>query len=199
MRMMLVLFVVISNCEAEEYVVRDSESSWLLPLPQAEWLNEWASTHRFKIGDSLLWKYDEGSESVLQVNKEHYHNCNKSNPTQDHKNGRAKIELNRPGSFYFISGTRDHCEQGLKLHVRVLSGNHAIGDCPHCISPPPQDPFCATCHHAPPRFKCESCHVPPKEDFNPPNDSKEKGSKDKGSKQKTFPPYQNHHLRDLNL
>ncbi|XP_028760856.1 early nodulin-55-2-like [Neltuma alba] len=138
--MMLLLFLVISKYEAKEYLVGDSESSWLLPLPQAERLNQWASTHHFRIGDSLLWKYDEGSESVLDVKEEHYHNCIKSNPIQSYNEGRAKIVLNRPGSFYFISGAQDHCEQGLKMHVRVLSGNQRYYSHPYPIpssSPPP--------------------------------------------------------------
>lgn len=68
-----------------------------------------------------MWKYDGEKDSVLQVSKEDYESCNVSNPIAEYKDGSTKVELNRSGPFYFISGAKGHCKQGQKLVVVVLS------------------------------------------------------------------------------
>jgi hypothetical protein len=68
-----------------------------------------------------VWKYDGGKDSVLQVNKEDYANCNISNPIEEYKDGNTKVKLDRSGPFYFISGAKGHCEKGQKLTVVVIS------------------------------------------------------------------------------
>lgn len=69
----------------------------------------------------LVWSYEEGKDSVLKVNKEDYESCNTENPQQKFDNGNTKVELQKPGPFYFISGAKNHCEQGQKLVVVVLT------------------------------------------------------------------------------
>ena len=69
----------------------------------------------------LVWKYDGGKDSVLQVTKEAYASCNASNPIAEYKDGNTKVKLEKSGPFYFISGAKGHCEQGQKLLVVVLS------------------------------------------------------------------------------
>ena len=78
-----------------------------------------------------VWKYDGGKDSVLQVSKENYANCNTSNPIEEHKDGNTKVKLDRSGAFYFISGAEGHCQKGQKLVVVVLSPRHTV------ISPAP--------------------------------------------------------------
>jgi hypothetical protein len=78
-----------------------------------------------------VWKYDGEKDSVLQVRKEDYVNCNTSNPIEEHKDGNTKVKLDRAGAFYFISGAKGHCEKGQKLVVVVLSPRHTA------ISPAP--------------------------------------------------------------
>lgn len=80
-----------------------------------------------------MWKYDGGKDSVLQVNKEDYANCNTSNPIQEYNDGNTKVKLDHPGPFYFISGAKGHCEKGQKVVVVVMSPkNRYMG-----ISPAP--------------------------------------------------------------
>lgn len=55
------------------------------------------------------------------MTKEDYVNCNTSSPIQQYKDGETRIVLDKSGPFYFISGTKDHCEKGQKLIVVVLS------------------------------------------------------------------------------
>jgi hypothetical protein len=65
---------------------------------------------------------------------EEYESCNKSNPIKEYKDPKAKVELDRPGRFYFISKAEGSCEKGQKLIVVVLSNGHHL---PKHLSPPP--------------------------------------------------------------
>ncbi|KAM3759135.1 hypothetical protein ACB098_01G098600 [Castanea mollissima] len=118
---LVLLLVVISSCEAKEILVGGKADAWKIPSSQSDSLNQWAESTRFRIGDSLVWKYDSGKDSVLQVNKEGYVSCNISNPIEEYKDGNTKVKLSRSGPFYFISGTKGNCEKGQKLVVVVLS------------------------------------------------------------------------------
>lgn len=80
-----------------------------------------------------MWKYDSAKDSVLLVTKEDYVNCNTSSPIQQYKDGETRIVLDKSGPFYFISGTKDHCEKGQKLIVVVLSQRNTTS----AISPAP--------------------------------------------------------------
>ena len=69
----------------------------------------------------LVWSYEEGKDSVLKVGKEDYEACNTQNPEQRFEDGNTKVELHKPGPFYFISGAKGHCQQGQKLVVVVVT------------------------------------------------------------------------------
>nr|DAD30264.1 TPA_asm: hypothetical protein HUJ06_031732 [Nelumbo nucifera] len=73
----------------------------LLPTSLSLW--GFAAT-RFRIGDSLVWKYDTQKDSILQVTKEVYTACNTSNSIAAYKDGNTKVELAWSGPFYFING-----------------------------------------------------------------------------------------------
>lgn len=59
-----------------------------------------------------------------------YFHCDPREPITSFDNGNTTFNLDRPGEFYFISGTDDHCQNGQKLIVDVMS--------PHPISIPPE-------------------------------------------------------------
>ncbi|XVE71268.1 hypothetical protein DITRI_Ditri10aG0137400 [Diplodiscus trichospermus] len=118
------LFLFLSFTDAREILVGGKTDAWKIPSSESDSLNKWAENSRFRIGDSLVWKYDGAKDSVLQVTKEAYASCNTSNPTAEYKDGNTKFKLEKSGPFYFISGAKGHCEQGQKLHVVVLSPKH---------------------------------------------------------------------------
>ncbi|KAI4337238.1 hypothetical protein L6164_015681 [Bauhinia variegata] len=127
------LFLLFGFSVAREIVVGSKTDAWKIPSSESDSLNKWAERTRFRVGDNLVWKYDSGKDSVLQVNKHDYVNCSTSNPIKEYSDGNTKVELDRPGAFYFISGAKGHCEQGQKLTVVVLSPkNRYMG-----ISPAP--------------------------------------------------------------
>ncbi|CAN6850580.1 hypothetical protein YC2023_015398 [Brassica napus] len=86
-----------------------------------EGYNSWAESKRFKVHDTLHFKYAKGSNSVQVVAKADYDACNVNNPIEKFDNGDTEIALNRSGPFYFISGNQEHCTKGQKLIVFVLA------------------------------------------------------------------------------
>lgn len=93
-----------------------------------------------------VWKYDQRSESVLQVKAEDYGSCNTSEPIVEYNDGDTKVGLDQSGPFYFISGAEDHCQKGLKVAVVVTSDRHggrhysspAPAPAPEVAAPPPE-------------------------------------------------------------
>ncbi|XVF48265.1 hypothetical protein PTKIN_Ptkin03bG0176100 [Pterospermum kingtungense] len=118
---LVLLFLFLSFTDAKDILVGGKQDAWKIPSSESDSLNKWAENSRFRIGDSLVWKYDGGKDSVLQVKKEDYTSCNTSNPIAEYKDGNTKVKLEKSGPYYFISGAKGHCEQGQKLIVVVLS------------------------------------------------------------------------------
>ncbi|GMI89259.1 early nodulin-like protein 15 [Hibiscus trionum] len=126
-------FLFLTFTEAKEILVGGKTDAWKIPSSESDSLNKWAEKARFRLGDSLVWKYDGGKDSVLQVTKTAYLSCNTSNPLAEYKDGDTKVRLQKSGPYFFISGAKGHCEQGQKVIVVVLSQKHGnIG-----ISPAP--------------------------------------------------------------
>ncbi|KAI4355599.1 hypothetical protein L6164_004356 [Bauhinia variegata] len=97
--------------------------------------SQWAAKNRFQIGDSLVFEYQ--NDTVLTVEKEDYYNCDSKDPITAFNNGRSIINLERAGPLYFISGTDNHCENGQRLIVEVMSP-HPISKSPPFIFVPPE-------------------------------------------------------------
>ncbi|KAK9130367.1 hypothetical protein Sjap_010854 [Stephania japonica] len=116
-------FLLCSFSEARELLVGGNTDSWKVPSSQSESLNQWAQRSRFIVGDTLVWKYSS-DDSVLQVSRKDYLNCDVSSPIAEYRDGNAKIVLTRSGHHYFISGAEGHCEKGQKMIVVVLSEKH---------------------------------------------------------------------------
>ncbi|KAL2317974.1 hypothetical protein Fmac_031850 [Flemingia macrophylla] len=118
---LLLLFLLFGSSVAKEFLVGGKTDAWKIPSSQSESLNQWAERSRFQVGDYLVWKYDGGKDSVLEVSREDYGNCSISKPIKEYSDGTTKVKLDRPGAFYFISGAKGHCDKGQKLVVVVLS------------------------------------------------------------------------------
>ncbi|QCD99220.1 Cupredoxin [Vigna unguiculata] len=119
--LLLTFFILFGLSVAKEILVGGKTDAWRIPASESDSLNQWAERSRFQVGDFLVWKYDGGKDSVLQVSREEYVNCSTSNPIKVHSDGTTKVKLDRPGPFYFISGAQGHCEKGQKLVVVVLT------------------------------------------------------------------------------
>ncbi|KAJ4838939.1 hypothetical protein Tsubulata_042302 [Turnera subulata] len=117
----LFLSLLVSFSEAKDILVGGKTDAWKVPSSQSDSLNKWAESARFRVGDSLVWKYDGQKDSVLEVTSEAYLACNTSGPIKEYKDGMTKLTLDRSGPFYFISGANGHCEKGQKMIVVVMT------------------------------------------------------------------------------
>ncbi|KAI3673783.1 hypothetical protein L6452_39913 [Arctium lappa] len=112
----LSVLAVIQNGDAYEFKVGGS-GDWSVVATY----NQWAERSRFQIGDTLLFKYQGDKDSVLEVSKDDYNNCNTANPIAKHDDGHTVIKLDKSGPHYFISGVSDHCKHNEKVMVVVMA------------------------------------------------------------------------------
>ncbi|WVZ04149.1 hypothetical protein V8G54_024955 [Vigna mungo] len=129
----LLLLTLLSSSQAKKFNVGGSQG-WV-PNP-SESYNNWAGRNRFQINDTIVFKYKKGSDSVLEVKKEDYEKCNKTNPMKKFENGDTEFKFDRSGPFYFISGKDGNCEKGQKLIVVVLSPRKSPSPSPSPLLPP---------------------------------------------------------------
>ncbi|XP_075503233.1 LOW QUALITY PROTEIN: early nodulin-like protein 21 [Primulina tabacum] len=96
-----------------------NRAGWAVPpANQTDLYNEWASRERFEVGDTVRFKYKK--DSVMEVNKTEYNECNSSRPNFFSNKGDTIYTLDRSGFFYFISGATGHCERGQRMIVWVI-------------------------------------------------------------------------------
>ncbi|KAG6793827.1 hypothetical protein POTOM_003051 [Populus tomentosa] len=101
----------------------------------SESYNHWAERNRFQVNDSLVFKYNKGSDSVLLVTKDDYNSCKTKKPLKTMGSGSSVFQLDKSGPYFFISGNEDNCRKGQKLTVVVLSGKPKQAPTP--VSQPP--------------------------------------------------------------
>ncbi|KAJ0247399.1 Early nodulin-like protein 15 [Hirschfeldia incana] len=109
------------SVNANEVTVGGKSGDWKIPPSSSYSFNEWAQNARFKVGDTLVFSYEAGKDSVLQVTREAYEKCNTTSPKASYTDGNTKVKLEQPGPVYFISGKEGHCQKGQKLLLVVVS------------------------------------------------------------------------------
>ncbi|XP_058779861.1 early nodulin-like protein 9 isoform X1 [Vicia villosa] len=107
--------------DSYEFVV-GGQQGWSIPSdPNANPFNQWAEKSRFQVGDSLVFNYQSGKDSVIEVNSQQdYENCN-TDASGKSSDGHTVIKLDKSGPHYFISGIKDNCLKNEKLLVIVLA------------------------------------------------------------------------------
>ncbi|CAL1385190.1 unnamed protein product [Linum trigynum] len=133
----LLLCLLCFCAEAKEITVGGKSDGWTIPTSESDSLNKWAQRTRFRIGDSLVWKYDGTKDSVLEVSKKAYLACNVTDPIAEYKDGNTKVKLERAGAHYFISGADGHCKEGQKVIIVVLSPRTAAAAASPGFAPAP--------------------------------------------------------------
>ncbi|XP_039140689.1 early nodulin-like protein 3 [Dioscorea cayenensis subsp. rotundata] len=132
----LCLALLVSMAAATQFRVGGSKG-WTVPTePNATSYNHWAQSHRFQIGDSLLFVYPPDQDSVLLVDEAAYKTCNTSSHIDIFDDGNTVFTLTRSSTFYFISGNHENCLKNESLIVVVMASrsNATIAIAP---SPPP--------------------------------------------------------------
>ncbi|KAI3964656.1 hypothetical protein MKX01_020473 [Papaver californicum] len=119
-----------SSTEASNNILVGGKNGWVTNPPEN--YTSWASRNRFNVGDTLIFKYNKGQDSVLVVSKEDYDTCNTDNPQRSMNDGESKFTFDRSGPFYFVSGNQGSCQKGQKLYLVVIT--------PKISSPPTPSP-----------------------------------------------------------
>ncbi|XP_062077783.1 early nodulin-like protein 9 [Humulus lupulus] len=129
----LVCLSLIPKSFATDFTIGNS-AGW--SVSNAQSYNQWAEKNRFQIGDSIVFNYPSGQDSVLLVSQDDYNNCNTYHPIQKFDDGHTVFKFNQSGSHYFISGNKDNCLKNEKVVVIVLAdrNNRSSNTNP---SPPP--------------------------------------------------------------
>ncbi|XXG79761.1 hypothetical protein AAC387_Pa09g0761 [Persea americana] len=118
---LFVLAMLMQRGGATEFEVGGS-NGWTVPTDsKALSLNQWASTKRFQIGDTLLFVYQPRQDSVLHVNKDAYANCSTASFITRFTDGRTSFKFNESGPYYFISGIEENCHKNEKMKVIVMA------------------------------------------------------------------------------
>ncbi|XP_044500960.1 mavicyanin-like [Mangifera indica] len=101
---------------AMEYKVGDN-NGWTIEAPIN--CSQWASDKTFFIGDILHFEYQPSKDDVMEVSEEDFQQCNKEKPIGIYRSGSDKILLKRAGYYFFITTASNHCNDGLKLSIKV--------------------------------------------------------------------------------
>ncbi|KAG9447901.1 hypothetical protein H6P81_014029 [Aristolochia fimbriata] len=89
-------------------------------------LGSWASGQTFKVGDRLVFKYTAGFHSVVELPSEKgYEKCDMSGALDSMNGGTSVVKLDKPGTRYFTCGTLGHCDQGMKVKIKVVSADES--------------------------------------------------------------------------
>ncbi|KAI3828241.1 hypothetical protein L1987_02338 [Smallanthus sonchifolius] len=155
--LMAISIASISSSHAYTFQVGGKDGWTLHP---SESYNNWAARLRFLINDTLHFKYDGSSDSVLVVNKGDYDGCNTNNPITKLDGGDSTFKFNRSGPFYFITGNKSNCDQGQKLTVVVLALRNQSPP-PSAATPPTFPPSPAVSPVIPPSPSTASPVSPP--------------------------------------
>ncbi|KAK8464177.1 hypothetical protein PHAVU_011G139300 [Phaseolus vulgaris] len=117
----LCLLLMVQKGASYDFVV-GGQKGWSVPNdPSFNPFNQWAEKSRFQIGDSLVFNYQSGQDSVLNVKSEDYASCNTDSPYAKFSDGHTVFKLNQSGPHFFISGSKDNCLKNEKLTVIVLA------------------------------------------------------------------------------
>ncbi|XP_060209328.1 early nodulin-like protein 2 [Lycium barbarum] len=115
--------------------------NWV-PNPSENY-NSLSQRLRFQINDSVLFKYKQGGDSVLEVSKDDYDKCNTNSPIKKMEDGNSMFTFDRSGPFYFISGNKDSCNKGQKIQIVVISVRKTTPPAPKTPAPAATPPATA--------------------------------------------------------
>jgi hypothetical protein len=124
------LAVAIGTAHGASYTVGAPAGSWDLRTNYTLW----ASGVTFRAGDQLVFKYPRAAHNVLEVSRADHDACSSASPLNAFSTGDDVVPLPAGGvTRYFICGVPGHCDNGMKLAVRVQAGAPGAAAAP---SPP---------------------------------------------------------------
>ncbi|KAL2230183.1 UNVERIFIED_CONTAM: Early nodulin-like protein 3 [Sesamum indicum] len=125
---MFLMMAFLEGSMGAVYKVGDS-AGWTITGVDYE---KWASAHTFKVGDTVVFTYDNESNDVIRVTQENYEKCNSDDPVEIFNSGDDELEYTIPGSFYYICSFPNRCLYNKqKVEIKVTaSGNNTTPSTP---------------------------------------------------------------------
>ncbi|KAK8962601.1 hypothetical protein KSP40_PGU000955 [Platanthera guangdongensis] len=90
----------------------------------------WAEGKQFKVGDTLVFRYDPRYHDVLAVGGADFKSCNTSANGMSRTSGKDVVTLTAPGRKWYICTKGKHCESGMKLFIDVVAQTEAPAPSP---------------------------------------------------------------------
>ncbi|XAR66880.1 hypothetical protein NMG60_11013249 [Bertholletia excelsa] len=101
------------------YVV-GGDLGWIVPPGGSIAYATWAYGKTFMVGDTLVFKFTNGTQDVAVVTKSAYDSCDTSTTITILTTSPAKVSLTTTGEHYFTSTYSKHCDLGQKLAINVV-------------------------------------------------------------------------------
>ncbi|XP_066351204.1 chemocyanin-like [Miscanthus floridulus] len=104
-------------------------ASYTVGAPAGSWdlrtnYTLWESGVTFRAGDQLVFKYPRAAHNVLEVSRADHDACSSASPLNAFSTGDDVVPLPAGGvTRYFICGLPGHCDNGMKLAVRVQAAD----------------------------------------------------------------------------
>ncbi|XP_057519009.1 early nodulin-like protein 7 [Amaranthus tricolor] len=141
MFLIIVILMQLGEVKGFKTFVVGGRINWTVPQGNhTTFYDEWAASKRFHVGDSLHFIYQ--NDSVLQVDKYGYYHCDITKSTATFTDGDTHLKLEHPDLTYFISGYVDHCINGQRLAVDVMSPHSPL------VGVPPESPGPSKAHNS---------------------------------------------------
>ncbi|KAI3875299.1 hypothetical protein MKX03_000726 [Papaver bracteatum] len=113
----LITFSILYSTVAAKYLVVGGDSFWSLNAD----LENWSRSNTFYVGDTLIFHYESAAHNVLEVNATNHLTCNHKDPISKNEGGLTIITLEHFGTRYFICGKYNHCNEGLRVEINILT------------------------------------------------------------------------------
>lgn len=94
---------------------------------------EWAQTKQFMVGDTLVFKYNQPSHTVVEVGGDDFKSCSWPANANVMTTGQDQVKLDKPGWRWFVCSVGQHCAGGMKVRIDVLD---AVSPVPPPVSSP---------------------------------------------------------------
>ncbi|GAU47895.1 hypothetical protein TSUD_25100 [Trifolium subterraneum] len=108
-----------SIASATDYVVGD-EKGWTVDFNYTQW----AQDKVFRVGDNLVFNYDNSKHNVFKVNGTLFKSCSFPPENEALSTGKDIIALKAGGNKWYVCGKANHCAaRQMKLVINVLEGS----------------------------------------------------------------------------
>nr|KYP55720.1 Blue copper protein [Cajanus cajan] len=151
--------VLQQSTKAEDYEVGGSTGWTSFPPGGDSFYSKWAENFTFKVKDTLVFNFESGSHSVVELSKANYEKCEVDKSIKGYNSGPARVRLDRSGEFYFSCSFSGHCSSGQKLSIKVTGSGSSSPPTPK--NAPAEAPSSSASNEGDPSFQTHPAATAP--------------------------------------